>query len=368
MLRAGLLPIGRIARIPLKIHFSWFIVFGLVSWMLAVQWYPTQLQNRPVAFYIVLAVISALLLFASVLVHELSHALVARRFGVPVRGIVLFVFGGIAEMVGEPRRPHEEAAVAAAGPAASILISAACWLAVLIVPKGVLQAVVLQLALVNLGLFAFNLIPAFPLDGGRIARATLWAVMGNYRRATFVATLLGVGFAIMLGTAGLYLLIAGGAIGGIWLVFIAFFVGRAAMQAYKRARFTDALRASSVSEVMVPSVPYLGPHLTLEEAETRQPGCLDLGCAVGRGEEAIGYVDPLLVAEIPKGSWDRIRLGDVMLEIENLGVVGPNDPLEALFQVFAMGPAPAALVVEEGRWVGTAGRGALLAYFQRLQA
>lgn len=368
MLRGGVFSIGRVAGIPLKIHYSWFIVFTLVTSMLALQWYPQQLEHHPASVHVILALVSALLLFGSVYLHELGHALVARAFGVPVRGIILFVFGGIAEMVGEPKRPLQEVAVAAAGPAVSLTIASLCGLGyALSVEGGMAHAMSVQLGVVNLGLFMFNMIPAFPLDGGRIARATLWGLLGHYRRATFVATAMGVGFAGLMAAAGITLLAQRGLVGGLWLIFIGLFVGRAALQSYRRARLTDALRAGLVAEVMTPSIACMDPGLTLAQAEDARPGCFEDGVAIGSGEDAAGWVDATLIDGIPRHAWGTVRLGDIMAEADSLAVVAATDPLEALFRVFATGRAPAARVMDDGRWVGMAGRGALLAYFRRLQ-
>jgi Zn-dependent protease len=364
-MRNGVVAVGRLAGIPLKIHFSWIIVFFLVTTMLAKQWYPTRLPGEPASFYIGLALITAFFVFASVVAHELAHALVARWFGVPVRAIVLFLFGGVAEMVGEPRRAFQEAAVAAAGPAASLFIAMTAGLGAVMLPPGVVRAALETLLMVNLGLFAFNVIPAFPLDGGRIARAVIWAMLGHYQHATLAATVVGVGFAGLLGVGGLFVTLTTGAMGGLWLAFVAVFVGHSAVQAYRRAHFTHALREGRVEEI-TDSGPPLDPEMTLAEVVALRPGALQAGFAIGG--PLMGYLDADLVDEVPRDQWTQVRLADVMVPASALVTLRATDPLELLFRAFAMNRAPAAVVVrDDGQHLGVAGRGALLDYFQRLQ-
>src|SRR5713101_3420725 len=198
--------IGRIFGIPLRIHISWFLVFALVVWSLARYYFPAVLSQRPPWEYWGLGVMAALLLFASVLVHELGHCLVALRYRIPIAQITLFIFGGMAQIRREAPTPRAEFLIAIAGPVVSVLLSIAFGV-LAVVPGSPSDAVAVSTLLqeINLTLALFNLVPGYPLDGGRVLRAGLWAWSKNFHKATRQAARAGQGFAVLLMVFGLYL-------------------------------------------------------------------------------------------------------------------------------------------------------------------
>lgn len=223
--------LGRVLGIELRLHASWFLVFGLVVWATATgfgELYP----RRSSMLHVAMGVVTGLAFFVCLTVHELAHSAVARRFGVQVRGITLFLFGGVAEIRGELPTPGREFAVALVGPAVSILLGAALGLAAGST-EGVVAGVLLTLALVNLGVGVFNLVPGLPLDGGRLLRAGLWRLTGSYARATLVASAGGRVVAVLLGILGVVLAATGDPVGlwyvpmGVFLWLLAGAAGRA---------------------------------------------------------------------------------------------------------------------------------------------
>src|SRR2546426_1464250 len=215
--------IGRIFGIPLRIHISWFLVFALVVWSLARYYFPAVLSQSPPWEYWVLGVVAALLLFASVLVHELGHCLVALRYRIPIAQITLFIFGGMAQIRREAPTPRAEFLIAIAGPVVSVLISIAFGV-LAVLPGSPSDAVAVSTLLqeINLTLALFNLVPGYPLDGGRVLRAGLWAWSRNFHSATRYASRAGQGVAILLMLFGLYLSMES-AVNGVWMLLIGAF-------------------------------------------------------------------------------------------------------------------------------------------------
>lgn len=242
--------LGRIAGIPIEVDASWFLVLGLVTWTLARNYFPSQLQGVPGWMYWPMGLVAASLLFTCVLLHELGHSLVARVAGIPVARVRLFLFGGVAQMGGHPHRPLIELWVALAGPAVSIALAALCaWLSMQMRPATMASAMSLvilrYLAVVNMALLLFNLLPGFPLDGGRALRAVLWAWFKDIVRATKIVTMLGQGLGLALIGLGILNAIRGQWLGGFWYVMLGAFLRDAAIASYQdvlmRQTLTDTL-------------------------------------------------------------------------------------------------------------------------------
>jgi Zn-dependent protease/CBS domain-containing protein len=222
----GDLKIGRLAGIPISIHPLWLVIVALITWSLGSSYYPDQASGiAPIAAY-ALGLVSALLLFASILLHELGHALVARRYGVEIEGIELWLLGGVAKMKGAAHAAGEELRFALAGPAVTVVIALLFWLALLALPSSTPDAVTALLAyqaLINTAILVFNMLPAFPLDGGRVLRSILWQRTGDFERATARAARVGRGFGygmVGLGVLGVF----AGAPGLLWLGLIGLFL------------------------------------------------------------------------------------------------------------------------------------------------
>src|SRR5918997_4043923 len=246
------IPLFKLAGFQIALDWSWLILAVLITWTLASGVFPSYYPDLTPATYWSMGVIAALGLFASIILHELGHATVARRYGLPIRRITLFIFGGVAEMEAEPERPAAEFWVAIAGPIVSFLVGLVCWLLLQAgAGAGVPVVGVLgYLATINIILAVFNLVPAFPLDGGRILRAALWYWKGSLRWATRVSSTIGGGFGILLIVLGVYRVLVGDFIGGMWWFLIGLFVRFAAQMSYQQVLVRENLRGIPVRRIM----------------------------------------------------------------------------------------------------------------------
>lgn len=258
----------KVLGIPIYVNYTWFIVFGLIVWTLAIGYFPQLGPYYSSVTRWTMAFIAAFILFSSILLHELSHSYVAQRNGIKIKSITLFVFGGIAHMVGESRTPRAEMKIAAAGPALSLFISGIFWIISYIFQKGMADSPILAvsyfLAYANMFLAIFNLIPGFPLDGGRILRAIIWERTGNLGRATLITSRIGKGFAVFLIVWGLWEILQGLFISGLWKIFIGIFIQQAADEGYRQTLLHRALSSVKVRNVMVSPVVVVDESMSLD--------------------------------------------------------------------------------------------------------
>jgi len=250
--------VASVLGIPIKINYSWLIVFGLVVFTLAKGYFPFEVPGLAEVSYWLMAIAASLLLFTSLLLHELSHSAVAIKNDLPIRGITLFVFGGVAQMEREPQDPKTEFKMAIAGPICSLVIALIFFaitnlLYFLRAPMAVI-VVTDYLMLLNIGVAIFNLIPGFPLDGGRVLRATLWAYFKDMKKATRIASNFGKAFAYLLMAFGILNLFSTSFINGIWLIFIGLFLLEAAETSYQQVAMKNILSGIRVRDIMTKDV------------------------------------------------------------------------------------------------------------------
>jgi Zn-dependent protease len=264
----GSVRIGRLAGIPIGINPLWLLIVALITWSLGAAYYPDQVSGiAPVAAY-ALGLVSALLLFASIVLHELGHAVVARRRGVSIEGIDLWLLGGVAKLRGSPHRPEDELRYAAAGPAVTVAIALFFGLVVLLLPAGTpeaLRALLEYQLFINATILVFNLLPAFPLDGGRILRALAWRRVGDMARATSIAATVGRGFAYGFIFLGLLAALQG-APGGLWLSLIGLFLALAGRAEEGAQQVRSALGGHQAGELMAFPAVTITADLTIDEA------------------------------------------------------------------------------------------------------
>jgi Zn-dependent protease len=243
------IPLGHVLGITLGVQYSWFTIFVLLTWVLAVSYYPTQVQGWPTIRYWIAGAVTTMLLFGGVLLHELGHAVVARHFQIPVRNITLFIFGGVAQIGGEPPSAVAEFWIAVAGPVVSLALAVAFGLlAAISTGLALLAALVRYLAYVNVSLALFNLIPGFPLDGGRVLRAIVWAVTRDLQRATLIAANLGRGVSFFLIVLGVWQIVVGNLGTGLWIAFVGWFLETAARAEVRRQETKGLLAGPRASE------------------------------------------------------------------------------------------------------------------------
>ena len=359
------LQIGSILGIPIKVHASWFVVFVFLTWSLATGYFPEALPGLSNVRYWAMGGIATLLLFLSVLLHELGHSYVALRYRIPIGQIILFFFGGMAQMRQEPPGPRAEFLIAIAGPIVSFALAALLFGFVSLSSsiQGLDGLIVLggMLGSINLTLGLFNLIPGFPLDGGRALRAGLWAWSGDFYRATAQASVVGQGFGMLLGLLGAGLIlsavsgIAPGAVAanGGWLILIGVFLFVIAKGSRHQAAIRASLSGVLVKEIMVQHVVTLHPDLMIEEAVSRYflPHGYRAFPVVEDGH-LVGMLSLSELQAIPQSRWAWQRVGDLMQPRSLFREVSPEaSALHALEQMVQKGQSRLA-VVQGGALVG----------------
>jgi Zn-dependent protease len=363
--------IFRVFGIPIRVDPSWFIVAVLFTWTFATSLFPQRVPGLEPAVYWWMGITGALGLFVSVLLHELGHALVARRFGIGMRGITLFIFGGVAEMADEPPHPRAEFWVAVAGPAVSLLLGilgfgAGFGMARLGWPRPV-GGVIGYLGLINLSLVAFNLIPAFPLDGGRILRSILWGWKGRLRWATRITSGIGSAFGMLLIALGVFTVVTqpGGFGAGLWLFLIGLFLRNAAQMSYQQLLLRRAFEGEPVSRFMQPN-PVTVPR-GISVADLVQDYIyryhFKMFPVVDDAGRLRGCVTTRQVRELPRDEWDRQTVGALAEKCDPVTTVrADTDAMQALSTMSRTG-ASRLMVVDGDRLLGVLSLKDLLRFF-----
>lgn len=260
----GAWQIGKIIGIPIKIHYTWLIVFGLITWSLSIFYFPKSAPELPALSYWINGLLASFLLFFSVAVHELAHCLVAMRYKLTIESITLFIFGGVAQMKGEPPHPRAEFRIAIAGPAISFLLAGIFFLLAFNTEHRGIRSLFSYVYSVNLILGFFNLIPGFPMDGGRILRAYLWKKKANYLYATQKASGIGQKIAIFFMVSGVIALLMGIPT-GFWLILIGWFLYSAAYGSYQQSTLEALLKDVMVEDLMVRTLVTVSPSMSIQE-------------------------------------------------------------------------------------------------------
>jgi Zn-dependent protease len=334
----GTVRLFTLRGIPVRIHVSWIVIFVLVTWSFATGFYPESYQGTFSATGVwIFSALTALLLFVSILLHELSHSLVARRDGIPMRGITLFMFGGVAQMGRDVDDPMVELRMAAAGPLMSLVLAVLFRLGALLAP-GTAAAVLLEtVGNINIGVLLFNLVPGFPLDGGRILRAAIWRRSGDIRRATRAAAAVGTGFAwVLVGGGAISAMAYGNMVGGIWMVLIGLFLRQAASSSYRQVLWQQTMGRLRVGDVMRREFVTAPPSIDIARlvAEYLVPGHADC-VPVTDGGMLIGIVHIDDITSMARDSWRLVTAGDVASAKGTAGALRPEDPAWLLYPLMA---------------------------------
>ena len=347
--------IGRIFGVQIGLHPSWFVIALIVTYLMAASELPGTYKGWGEALYWIVGAVISLLFFASVLAHELSHAVVARRFGLKVRDITLFIFGGAATLEGEPKQPRDEALIAAAGPLTSLAIGAVLFGIDVLVDQQEILAIVGWLGFINITLGLFNLIPGFPMDGGRILHALLWKVRGDRSVATRNAAGIGRLFGYILIAGGIFLIFQGqNPFNGVWLALIGWFLSNAAESAVAQVSVEHALKGIKVREVMESDPPSVTPNESVADLVNERLIRGGHRSFLVRHDDGglAGIVTLSDVRRMPRENWDAARVTDIMTRYADLATIGPDAELEAalkLLQEREVNQLP--VVTDEGRTV-----------------
>jgi len=364
--------IGRIAGIQINVDWTWLIIFFLITWSLAVGYFPFLLPGASTALYWGLGVFSSILLFLSVLAHELAHSLVARREGLPVESITLFIFGGVSQIEEEPRTPGNELYMAIVGPATSLVLGGIFFgLSLVSSPVQTPTAAVAQyLGIVNLALGLFNLIPGFPLDGGRVLRAIVWGITHNLRRATRIASLVGQGFAFLLIFVGVALIFGGNLISGIWLAFIGWFLNNAAVASYRELIVRQSLQGVPVRRLMATEVDHISPTITIQQAiDEHILSGRQHAYPVSNNSELLGLICLHDIRNVPPERRAEETVGEAMTPYERLVTITPSEDLAKAVEKLGQGQYEQLPVIDSPRHlVGLLRRRDIIDYLQRQQS
>lgn len=345
--RPGLL-IGRILGIPIYVHASWLIIFALITGSLGMQ-FTRQHPQWSSAQHWTAGILTSLLFFASVLFHELSHSVVAKHYKIRVVSITLFIFGGVAQIGRDPEKAAQEFNIAIAGPLSSLFLAGAFYALTLRFPfSHMLGALALWLGEVNLMLALFNLIPGFPLDGGRIFRAMVWAITKDFPRATRIAGTTGKVFAYAMILYGAYLVFQNQFLSGIWIAFIGWFLRDAAQASMMQITVRQGLAGLRASDVMSHEVPSIGRDLTLEDyvEEVQRTG---RRCHfVMLDDRLLGLMSLQALNSVPRAEWAATSVQAVMTPRDKILWAHPDEPLMGLLQRLVASDINQMPVLENG--------------------
>ncbi len=340
-----------------RIDISWVIIVILITWSLALGLFPKYYKDLSKTTYWLMGATGALGLFVSIIFHELCHSLVARRYGLPIKGITLFIFGGVAEMEKAPPSAKAEFMMAIAGPISSVLLGVIFY-GILTLGKGSgwpdpVNGVIGYLAVINCVLAGFNLLPAFPLDGGRMLRSALWGWKGNLRWATRIASRIGTGFGTALVFFGIFQLLLGNVIGGIWWFLVGIFLQNAARGSYQQVLMRQALQGEKVRRFMEPNPITVPPSISIKELveEFFYKYYFKMFPVVENGR-LLGCITSQQVKGIPRPKWNQYTVGEFVLNCSSLNTIDPEaDALKALSVMSRTGNSR-LMVVEGDRLVG----------------
>jgi Zn-dependent protease/predicted transcriptional regulator len=363
----GTFRIGKIAGIDIDIHVSWIIIVVLLTASLATGWFPQLYPGWSTATYWLIAFVSSLLLFVSVLLHELAHSLVARQRGVPVKSITLFIFGGVSNIEREPASPGIEFQLAIVGPLTSLVIGVVCYLIQLPLrsSNSPLEGILFYLAVTNVLLGLFNLVPGFPLDGGRVLHSIVWRLTGNLRQATRIASMIGQIIAYLFILLGIWIFFAGDILDGIWFGFIGWFLLSAAQSANAQGMLTSVLRGVTVGEVMNPKPATVPGDISLQQLVDAYflPGGLRYAL-VTQGEKLVGLITLGDIRHIPRDQWEQVPVSTAMIPLARLHVAIPQQSLSDVLPLMAGRDVNQLPVVDHGAPVGVLSRDAIVQYLE----
>jgi Zn-dependent protease len=363
------IPLGRVLGIPVGLDYSWFLIFALLTWTLAASYYPAEFKNWPVVEYWIVGAVTAILLFVSVLLHELGHSVVAQRYNIPVKSITLFIFGGLAQIGSEPPRATAEFWIAIAGPLVSFALGGIFGVMERSIQSAApLFALAKYLAYINATLGLFNLIPGFPLDGGRVLRAILWGVTRSLRKATIIAANVGKFIAFAFIGLGIWQILTGNFINGIWIAFIGWFLESAANGQVQQQLAHDLLNGHKVSQAMTQNQVDITPDMTLQQVASVY--IVPQGkryFIVKDGEIPRGVLTMQIMNKYDQEEWSKIRVAQAMTPVDKIQRVTPETDLWDALELMDQSGVNQESVMTDGHLLGTLNREDILSFLQVLR-
>jgi Zn-dependent protease/predicted transcriptional regulator len=360
--------LARVFGIPIYIHPSWLIIFLLITFTAGGQ-FAVQHPNLSAPQNWALSIITSILFFASVIFHELSHSVVAKHYKISVESITLFVFGGLARIRRDPSSARQEFTIAIAGPFSSLFLAGGFWIVARALPDHPLvYPACTWLWQINLSLAIFNLVPGFPLDGGRILRGIAWGITGNFDQATKIASAAGRFFAYLMIFAGVWMAFHGNWVGGVWIAFIGWFLLSAARDSYTQVALRSNLTGVSAADIMTPDVPTVSRDISIDDYvhEVMRTG-RRFHIVTGAGRP-VGLVTLHSARNIPREEWANNSIQTAMIPIDQIHAASPEEPALGVLQRMQSQDINQMPVISEGRIVGMIARDTILRLLQtRLQ-
>ena len=347
----------RLSGFEVGIDPSWILLAFLVAWSLSTGYFPFKYHNLSSGQYWLMGIVGAIGLFLSIIAHEFCHSIVARRTGMPMKGITLFIFGGVAEMGEEPPSARDEFFIAVAGPISSFLIAGAFYVLNIVGEVAgwpvALYGIVGYLGMINMFLAVFNLVPAFPLDGGRILRAGLWAWKDDLRWATRVASRFGEGFGIILIVLGALRIMEGLLIGGMWFILIGLFIRSAAKMSYQQTLARRMLQGESLRRFMNTDPVTVSPYTTLERfVEDYVYRYHHKLYPVVEDGRLVGCISTRQLKEAPREKWKRKTVGEASVKCDENNTVKPDTDAVDVLSSMRKNGSGRLIVAEENRLKG----------------
>jgi Zn-dependent protease len=349
--------LGKIFGIQFRLHYTWFIIFVLITASMSWQYFPVIYPGWDKVVYWIAGISASLLFFSSVVAHELAHSLVGRANNIPVKSITLFIFGGVAHMTRDAARHGAEFKMAIAGPLSSLAIGGIFYTLHLLI-GGIsepLAAVTSWLAQINVVLAVFNLIPGFPLDGGRVFRSIFWRFSGDYERATRIAAYVGrgVGYLFILGGIALIFLFPGQWYSGLWLALIGWFLSYIAVASYRQSRWQRILQEITAREIMHPDCPVIAPEITISRLVSEYILTGGHRCfLVASAGELTGLLTLEDIKSVNQTRWEQTTARDIMAPTRNLKVVSPDQDAMSILEQMDERAVNQLPVVSDGKVIG----------------
>jgi len=359
----------KIFGFEVRIDLSWFLLALLIVWSLSGSFFPAYYNNLNYGSYLLMAILGAIGLFASIILHELAHSLVARRYGVKMNGITLFIFGGVAEMNDEPKSAKAEFLIAGAGPLLSIVIGlffGALYLASSFANAVVfLQGVFFYLFLINIVLVIFNLVPAFPLDGGRILRAVLWYFKKNFYWATKVSSRIGGAFGILLIVAGIISFIMGNFVNGLWWTLIGLFIYNISGQSYQQLKYKKNLEGISVTEFIKKDDSVISENLSLDDLVKEYIYKYHYNTyPFVKDSEFKGCIDIEEVKSVPKDRWKEVSVEDIIKKCSRNEIISSKAKASEALKVMQETNNKRLFVIDDNKLTGMVSLYDILGYLR----
>lgn len=362
------ISLGKILGIPINLDYSWFLILALITWMLAESYFPQEFKNWTQFSYWFVGLITSFLFFLSIVLHELGHSILAKKYKIKVKRITLFVFGGVAEIAKEPPKSSAEFWIAIAGPITSFLLAAIFYgLEKASGGNAYLVAPFRYLAYINFILALFNLIPGFPLDGGRIFRAIVWAITKNLKKATTIAANVGRFFGFLFIMIGVYQVFQNNFVDGIWIAFIGWFLESAAVSQIRRQALDELLFGHHVYEALSHDYGIVYPDSTVQEIiDNHFIGANRRSLLVKDDNTIIGFLTPKQINSVALNDRQNMTVKEVMVPVQNVMKVNSDSQLLDALKIMDENDMEELPVIENGNYIGILNRESIIRFMLEL--